>query len=109
MEAFDFEKYWETTGIKTDPAIMGMAFKECAQKAVAAAELHYKLKTPKVRVRTTSPKHYNYFLPELIPLRKWGVKGYITEHHNAHGISYKVEHDDGSYGYYTPDELEFII
>lgn len=33
---FDFEKYWESTGIKTEPEIMGLAFKECAKNAVDA-------------------------------------------------------------------------
>ena len=34
---FDFEKYWKVHGIHTNPAIMGLAFKECSKKAVDAA------------------------------------------------------------------------
>jgi len=34
---FDFEKYWSEHGLHTEPAIMGLAFKECASKAVVAA------------------------------------------------------------------------
>ena len=34
---FDFEKYWEKHGVHTDPAIMGLAFKECAKKVLDAA------------------------------------------------------------------------
>lgn len=33
---FNFEQYWTTNGVYTDPPIMGLAFKECAQKAVNA-------------------------------------------------------------------------
>jgi len=34
---FNFEKYWEKHGYHTSPAILGMAIKEVAQKAVDAA------------------------------------------------------------------------
>lgn len=34
---FNFERYWQKKGIHTEPAIMGLAFKECAKMAVDAA------------------------------------------------------------------------
>jgi len=35
---FDFEEYWKENGIHTNPEIMGLAFKECAKKAVEASQ-----------------------------------------------------------------------
>ena len=38
--------------------------------------------------------------------RKWGVKGTVGEHHTGHGLCYTVVHDDGTTGWYDPEELE---
>lgn len=35
---FDFEEYWKENGVHTDPPITGLAFKECAKKAVDASQ-----------------------------------------------------------------------
>lgn len=106
---FDFEKYWNSSGIKTDPAIMGLAFKECAQKAINACISFYRRPPDfRIEVLTLSPKHNDSFIPESIPLRKWGIKGIIIDRHDAHGLCYDVRHEDGSIGTYCPDELRLI-
>lgn len=48
---FDFEKYWEKHGVHTSPAIMGLAFKECAKMAVDAAMAETPLIPAKPRIK----------------------------------------------------------
>jgi hypothetical protein len=35
-----FENWWQTQGVHTDPAVMGLAFKEIAKNAIAAFLQH---------------------------------------------------------------------
>lgn len=38
--------------------------------------------------------------------RKFGVKGVIVDESDAHGLCYKVKHEDGTFGWYDPWELK---
>lgn len=38
--------------------------------------------------------------------RKWGVLGIVKNHHDSHGLSYEVKHQDGTIGHYDPSEIE---
>lgn len=38
--------------------------------------------------------------------RKFGVFGHLVRASDAHGLCYLVKHDDGSWGWYDPWELE---
>lgn len=40
--------------------------------------------------------------------RRFGVVGTIIHESNSHGLCFKVEHEDGSIGYYDPWELDSI-
>ncbi|MEK7498413.1 MAG: hypothetical protein AAB611_00975 [Patescibacteria group bacterium] len=40
--------------------------------------------------------------------KKWGVRGKILTHHDSHGLSYEVLHDDYTVGHYDPSEIEII-
>lgn len=42
---------------------------------------------------------------EVRQSRKWGVFGYVKDLSNAHGLCYKVEHEDGTCGWYDPEEF----
>jgi hypothetical protein len=42
--SFNFEEYWRVSGIHTNPEILGIAFKECALKAVEAVVKYYETK-----------------------------------------------------------------
>lgn len=109
---FDFEAYWKENGIKTNPAIMGLAFKECCQKAVIACMDHYRRTNPVfpvVRVKTTFAQHDDQYTPESKLRRKWNELGIIIAHHDSHGLCYEVRHDDGTIGCYDPDELDFYF
>ena len=44
---------------------------------------------------------------EALASRKWGMAGFVIDHHDSHGLSYVVRHqDDHSVGHYDPSELE---
>lgn len=41
--------------------------------------------------------------------RRWNVTGRIYAHHDSHGVTYEVRHDDdGSIGHYEPRELRSV-
>lgn len=65
---------------------------------------------PGTKVKTSSgPKAKpNDWLPECLASRQWGVKGTILKHHDSHGLSYEVQHEDGTVGHYDPLELEVL-
>lgn len=60
------------------------------------------------RVETTEPNESlrQEWLPDVWEKRQWGVAGTIVSDSNAHGVSYEVEHPDGSTGHYDPSELK---
>lgn len=39
--------------------------------------------------------------------RKWNVKGQVIDLSNSHGLCYQVKHEDGTWAWYDPCELEF--
>jgi len=43
-----------------------------------------------------------------LALRKFPIAGEIIGHHDSHGLCYVVLHDDGTQGYYEPDEFEVL-
>lgn len=45
---------------------------------------------------------------EALASRQWGVKGKVVNHHDGHGLSYEVEHPDGTIGHYDPSEFKVI-
>lgn len=46
---------------------------------------------------------------EAIAARRFGVRGIVIQHHDSHGLCYKVRHeDDETIGCYEPEELEVI-
>lgn len=61
------------------------------------------------RVKTVKPdqesKDWN---ARALAARKWGVMGKTVKEHDAHGLFYDVEHEDGTMGYYEPRELEAV-
>jgi hypothetical protein len=64
---------------------------------------------PGTKVKTTEPMaDLRGWLPECLASRRWGVKGTILKHHDSHGLSYEVQHDDGTVGHYDPSELELL-
>lgn len=63
------------------------------------------------RVRTTRPnkRMRRHWTDEAWAGKKSGVLGTIMRHHDGHGLSYDVLHDDGSYGSYDPSEFELHL
>jgi hypothetical protein len=61
-------------------------------------------------VRTTKedPEVAETYTEEGKRKRRWGVEGTIGSTSDAHGLSYEVNHADGSRGYYGPSELEAV-
>ena len=45
---------------------------------------------------------------EALASRKWGVTGTVIAHSDSHGLYYEVRHDDGTIGWYEPQELELL-
>lgn len=58
------------------------------------------------RVRTAEDQGSSDWTSEAVEDRKWGVVGRIVDHSNSHGLCYKVEHEDGTTGWYEPGELD---
>lgn len=60
------------------------------------------------RVRTTKANLAlrKEWTKEAWESRQWGVRGKVRTHHDSHGLSYEVEHPDGSIGHYDPSEIE---
>ncbi len=59
------------------------------------------------QVRTTEPNEsLQGWTHEAWESRQWGVEGKIIKYHDAHGLSYEVQHPDGTVGHYDPSELE---
>lgn len=48
------------------------------------------------------------WLPEALASRKWDVQGKVIKHSDGHGLCYEVAHEDGTVGWYDPDELEVL-
>jgi hypothetical protein len=42
---------------------------------------------------------------ETLAQRRWGVVGKVITHSDAHGLCYKVRHQDGSVAWYDSAEL----
>ena len=64
---------------------------------------------PGTRVQTTRANPtLRGWTREAAASRQWGVFGKIHTHHDSHGLSYEVEHPDGSIGHYDPSELEVL-
>lgn len=40
--------------------------------------------------------------------KRAGMTGKIVQHYDAHGLCYEIYHDDGTIGYYAPEELEVL-
>lgn len=59
------------------------------------------------RVKTTSPykEKENGWDPNALVHRRWGVVGKVLRVSDAHGLCYHVQHEDGSSGWYDPNEL----
>lgn len=58
-------------------------------------------------VRTTEPNpKVGDWTREARASRKWNELGVVVEHHDSHGLCYKVLHLDGTCGYYDPSELK---
>lgn len=57
------------------------------------------------KVRTIHPSVHDWTYENHLA-RQWGVIGVVKDLSNAHGLCYKVEHDDGSSAWYDPKELE---
>ena len=59
------------------------------------------------RVETVKPDQESKdWTARALAARKWGVTGTVVKEHDAHGLFYDVEHEDGTMGYYEPRELE---
>lgn len=56
----------------------------------------------RVKVRVDGPRDYTV---EAQAFRKRVGHGEIVDHHDSHGLCYRVKHDDGTIGAYDPDEL----
>lgn len=60
-------------------------------------------------VRTTKKnKAVNDWTAEARKSRRWGVRGTVVMHHDSHGPSYEVRHEDGTIGHYDPSEIVAI-
>lgn len=62
------------------------------------------------KVRTTMPdlSQKKEWTKEAWAARRWGVRGTVKTHHDSHGLCYEVTHEDGTLGYYNPNELEVL-
>lgn len=40
--------------------------------------------------------------------RRWGVRGRIFSHSDAHGLCYKIRHADGEVAWYDPSEFTVL-
>jgi hypothetical protein len=64
---------------------------------------------PGTKVRTTlANPSVKGWLPECLASRQWNVKGTILKHHDSHGLSYEIRHEDGTVGHYDPSEFDVI-
>lgn len=43
-----------------------------------------------------------------IKARKPGAVGTICDHSDGHGLCFKVAHEEGSFGWYDPDEFVIV-
>ena len=62
------------------------------------------------KVRTTKPNMAlrSEWTNQGLASKKWGVEGTVIAHHDSHGLSYDVRHEDGTIGYYDPSELDEV-
>ena len=60
------------------------------------------------RVRTTKDAGNDDWSDPKRPACKWGVEGKIVKYSNSHGLCYEVQHIDGTFAWYDPEELEFL-
>ena len=60
------------------------------------------------RVLTVNPDTPTTGWSENAGDRKFGVTGKVVSEHTGHGLCYGVQHDDGTKGFYEPQELEVI-
>ena len=62
------------------------------------------------RVKTTEPNTAlrRHWTDEGWASKKCGVEGVVIDHHDSHGLSYEVEHDDGTVGHYDPSEIQTL-
>lgn len=62
-----------------------------------------------VRVKTQKPhEESDDWTKDALESRKWDMLGEIISHHDAHGFTYEVKHEDGTIGHYEPRELKLI-
>lgn len=61
------------------------------------------------RVRTVKPeREAGDWTKEALASRKWGTYGTVTTHHDSHGLTYEVQHLDGTTGHYEHEELAVV-
>lgn len=60
------------------------------------------------RVRTAKQLTSRDYTQEAIARRRPDAEGTITGHSDAHGLCYRVRHDDGVEAYYDPGEITFL-
>lgn len=65
---------------------------------------------PGAKIRTYKPNHSKRreWTDEGWAKRRWGVTGVIVMHHDLHGLSYDVRHEDGTMAGYDPSEFDVI-
>lgn len=49
------------------------------------------------------------FMPGARAHARQGQRGVIQDYSNSHGLCYHVQHDDGTYAWYAPDELTDLL
>jgi len=73
---------------------------------------------PGTRVRTTqeNPEPRNSWANDILKKRQWGVEGKVRKFFFdapsglvPSGLSYAVDHEDGTWGSYVEEELEVIV
>jgi hypothetical protein len=57
------------------------------------------------RVKVAESLSRRDFTPEAVAERVPGARGRIVDYSDGHGLCYSVQHEDGTSGYYDPDEL----
>ena len=60
------------------------------------------------RVSTTEDHGDESWLPEARLKCRWGEEGIVVDRSDAHGLCYRVRHNDGSDAWYNPDEIRKV-
>jgi len=73
------------------------------------ATIFPRVEPPRARVLTvTKVPPATDWTPEALLVRKSNVRGVVVGYHDAHGLVFEVQHDDGVVACYEPDELHVI-